>query len=232
MRRCGPRRRRRRTITSRSSFWGDAVLGLAIAHHLYETLPDRTPGEYSRMRAGVVSRGTLARIARENHIARAIRLGKGRGAVRRTAARGLGGGLYGGGDWRHISGQRLGCGAGLGWCAFSRKTWPKRAPRTMCGILSRGCKTYVRPNISACRASWWCARKGPDHKKEFEVEVFVRNAPARARTRFEQEGSRTMRRARRARSGRATFQLILGTGPGGAEEQMELKKRHEYRTIP
>ena len=28
-------------------FLGDAVLGLAAAHHLYETLPDRTPGEYS-----------------------------------------------------------------------------------------------------------------------------------------------------------------------------------------
>ena len=44
-------------------FLGDAVLGLAISHCLLEWAPDRTPGEYSRVRAGVVNRRCLARVA-------------------------------------------------------------------------------------------------------------------------------------------------------------------------
>jgi ribonuclease III len=58
-------------------FLGDAVLGMAVAHHLFETLPDRTPGEYSKMRAGLVNRRSVGRVATELGIASAILLGKG-----------------------------------------------------------------------------------------------------------------------------------------------------------
>lgn len=58
-------------------FVGDAVLGLVVARYLYENLPDRTPGEYSKMRAGVVNRRALARVAEQLGIAEMIRLGKG-----------------------------------------------------------------------------------------------------------------------------------------------------------
>ncbi len=58
-------------------FLGDAALGLAAAHLLFQQAPERTPGEYSRMRAALVNRRCLARIARGLDIAPAIRLGKG-----------------------------------------------------------------------------------------------------------------------------------------------------------
>lgn len=58
-------------------FLGDAVLGLAVAHHLFETTPDRTPGEYSRIRAILVNRGCVARVAQKLEISPAIRLGRG-----------------------------------------------------------------------------------------------------------------------------------------------------------
>lgn len=58
-------------------FLGDAVLGMAVADYLYAHIPDRTPGEYSRMRASVVNRRTLARVATRLELAPAIRLGKG-----------------------------------------------------------------------------------------------------------------------------------------------------------
>ena len=58
-------------------FLGDAVLGLAVSHQLFQTVPDRTPGEYSRMRAGLVNRRCVARVATGLGIAPAIRLGKG-----------------------------------------------------------------------------------------------------------------------------------------------------------
>ena len=37
-------------------FLGDAVLGLAVAHYLFYSMPDRTPGEHSRIRAAMVNR--------------------------------------------------------------------------------------------------------------------------------------------------------------------------------
>lgn len=58
-------------------FLGDAVLGLVMAHHLFETYPDRSPGEYSRMRAGLVNRKCVARVGRALKIVPMIHLGKG-----------------------------------------------------------------------------------------------------------------------------------------------------------
>lgn len=58
-------------------FLGDAVLGLAIAHNLFERMPDLRPGDYSRMRAGLVNRKTVARVGSDLEIAPHIRLGKG-----------------------------------------------------------------------------------------------------------------------------------------------------------
>lgn len=58
-------------------FIGDAALGLAVAHYLYDNLPDRTPGEYSKMRAGIVNQSSLARVAGRLGIAEVIRLGRG-----------------------------------------------------------------------------------------------------------------------------------------------------------
>ena len=58
-------------------FLGDAVLGMAVAQWLYEQVPGRPPGEYTRMRARVVNRNALAAVARRLDIAPAILLGKG-----------------------------------------------------------------------------------------------------------------------------------------------------------
>ncbi len=69
-------------------FLGDAALGLAIAHHLYDSIPGRTPGEYSRMRATLVNRRCVAHVAKRLDIAPVIRLGKGEelsGGRQRTA---------------------------------------------------------------------------------------------------------------------------------------------------
>jgi ribonuclease-3 len=49
----------------RLEFLGDSVLGLSIAQHLYQRLPDRREGELARVRAHVVSRPSCAAVARE-----------------------------------------------------------------------------------------------------------------------------------------------------------------------
>jgi len=56
---------------------GDAVLGLVVADHLYQSQPDVPEGDLARMRALVVSEAGLAPVAAEIGIGAALRIGRG-----------------------------------------------------------------------------------------------------------------------------------------------------------
>ena len=56
---------RRETSYERLEFLGDSVLGLVIAHHLYERFPEASEGRLAKIRAHVVSRHSCAGVARE-----------------------------------------------------------------------------------------------------------------------------------------------------------------------
>jgi ribonuclease-3 len=168
-------------------FLGDAVLGLAVAHHLFEALPDRTPGEYSRMRAGLVNRKCVARVARMLDIAPVIRLGKGEeqaGGRHRTA-------LLADCMEAVIGAVYLAC----GWepardfvvRAFGEELDRSEHEDNLWDFKSR-LQNYCQgekmslPDFVVVRA------EGPDHDKEFEIEVFLRGEPAgRGRGRSKKE---------------------------------------------
>lgn len=61
----------------RLEFLGDAVLGLSVAHSLFERYPSSPESDISKMRAAVVSRYGLADIARDIDLGPHILLGKG-----------------------------------------------------------------------------------------------------------------------------------------------------------
>ena len=61
----------------RLEFLGDAVLGLIVAEKLYYDLPCSTEGEMTRLRAALVCRDTLARVARAIRLGDYLYLGKG-----------------------------------------------------------------------------------------------------------------------------------------------------------
>jgi ribonuclease III len=54
---------RRETSYERLEFLGDSVLGLVIAHHLYERFPESPEGDLAKVRAHVVSRDSCAAVA-------------------------------------------------------------------------------------------------------------------------------------------------------------------------
>ena len=157
-------------------FLGDAVLGLAVADYLFVKHPDRTPGEYSRMRAGVVSRRSVARVARELDIAPAIRLGKGEehsGGRQRAA-------LVADCLEALIGAVSLDC----GWEAaqdFVTRSFLRELQRA-CGeeevwdFKSR-LQNYCQAERIALPEFKVIRSEGPDHRKEFEVEVWVRGHP-------------------------------------------------------
>ena len=61
----------------RLEFLGDAILGFEVADRLYHQVDDADEGQLSRMRAHLVKRETLARIARELKLGAILRLGAG-----------------------------------------------------------------------------------------------------------------------------------------------------------
>src|ERR1700736_2873592 len=58
-------------------FLGDAVLGLLVAQSLYESFPDLAEGDLTRIRAALVSRRHLSKVAESLELGRHLRLGRG-----------------------------------------------------------------------------------------------------------------------------------------------------------
>jgi ribonuclease-3 len=65
------------TSNERLEFLGDAVLGLAVAERLYQDFPQFTEGQMTRLRAALVRRETLARMAQAIGLGDHLCLGKG-----------------------------------------------------------------------------------------------------------------------------------------------------------
>lgn len=65
------------TSNERLEFLGDAVLGVAVAEKLYQDYPDFDEGEMTRIRAALVRRETLARIAGAIGLGDHLYMGKG-----------------------------------------------------------------------------------------------------------------------------------------------------------
>ena len=61
----------------RLEFLGDAVLGLAVTDHVYETYPELPKGELAKLRASVVNAEVLAEVAVSVGVGPALALGKG-----------------------------------------------------------------------------------------------------------------------------------------------------------
>lgn len=61
----------------RLEFLGDAVLGVVVAHRLYELRPDSAEGELTVLRAWLVRQSTLARWARQVGVGQYLLLGRG-----------------------------------------------------------------------------------------------------------------------------------------------------------
>lgn len=153
-------------------FLGDAVLDLAISHRLFELFPDKSPGEYSRLRAVIVSGNSVARIARTLDIAPLIILGRGeeksggrsRGALQGDCLEAVIGAVYLDAGWeaardfiyRIFSSE-------LAKLQRSPSGWDYKS------LLQIYCqKSHIAlPLFKVVHSS------GPDHRKHFEIEVYI-----------------------------------------------------------
>ncbi len=66
-----------RSDNERLEFLGDAVLEFVVSQYLFKTYPEFREGELTRLRAALVRRETLARVATSRHLGEFLVLGRG-----------------------------------------------------------------------------------------------------------------------------------------------------------
>ena len=157
-------------------FLGDAVLGLAIAHSLFERMPDLRPGDYSRMRAGLVNRKTVARVGGALEIAPHVRLGKGeelsggreRIALLADCMEALIGAIYL--DHGYEAARDF-----VDRVFASEVELARRS--NLYGDYKSRLQNYCQAQRMPLPRFNLVRSEGPDHQKEFEVEVELRGEP-------------------------------------------------------
>lgn len=151
-------------------FLGDAVLGLAVADWLHEHVPNLSPGQYTQMRARVVNKQTLARVAKGLDIGSAVRLSRGEETS----------------GGRDRQGLLADCLEAVVGAVFLGEGW-ETAKRFVVRILDDELRAapgspsdwdYRSQLQNYCQARQWplpvfsvVDESGPDHRKTFEVEV-------------------------------------------------------------
>ena len=158
----------------RLEFLGDAVLGLVIAEKLYLDYPQFSEGEMSKLRSALVSRDTLARIARNISLGNYLYLGKGEEASGgRNNLNNLAGALE-----AVIAAILLDRGL-----AITRDFILRLLNKELQKVVSQGVKTdyksrlqeFIQSRQQQMPAYYLVEAVGPAHNRRFTVEVRVDN---------------------------------------------------------
>lgn len=157
----------------RMEFLGDAVLNLVVSEYLMKTCPDSTEGDLSRLRAAVVSEPALAAIAREIGLGRYILLGRGeeqtggrdKGSLLANCLEALIASIY------LDTGKESADAFVIRFFEnIIKKTCTSRGTLDHKTELQELCQERIKqlPEYKVVSES------GPDHQKQFEVEVWIK----------------------------------------------------------
>jgi ribonuclease-3 len=154
----------------RLEFLGDAVLGMAVAEHLFAAEPDMSEGQMTRLRAELVCEKSLAEVAERLGLGRFLRLGRGeeqgggrlRASINADAVEALLAALY------------LDERTGAGLCIRRRILLSKKEEFKKRQLDH---KTLLQERVQrdgAQRIEYeLTGERGPDHAKEFFMQVRV-----------------------------------------------------------
>lgn len=158
----------------RLEFLGDAVLDFLVGAWLYENYPEMPEGDLTRMRSALVHTAQLAEFAREIDLGKALRLGRGEsqaGGKDRTALlcdtfEALVGALYLDQDIQGVKEflYPFLIRASEDIIVNHKDEDPKSKLQEWAQAKGYQAPIYLTRSIS-----------GPDHLKEFEVEVYINN---------------------------------------------------------
>ncbi len=165
----------RRDSYERLEFLGDRVLGLAVAHMLYDAFPNESEGELSRRLAALVRKETCAEVAEVWGVGAAMRLGEGEAQTGGRGKRALLGDIC-----EAIIGAAFLDGGAAAAEHIVRKAFSDRMAAS--GQDLRDAKTALQEWAQARGLATpryrLVARSGPDHAPFFEVVVEVQGFTA------------------------------------------------------
>ncbi len=162
------------TSNERLEFLGDAVLALVVTDHIYTAYPQMTEGQLAPLRAEVVRAETLADLAVELQLGKALRLGRGEEAsggrekqsILSDAMEAVIGAVYLDAPWEVLIDLVR------GWLA-DRISGAAEGP----GI--RDFKTRLQEYCARSgfdAPEYRLSEKGPDHAKQFLAVVYMNGA--------------------------------------------------------
>ena len=176
----------------RLEFLGDSILGMMVAEHLFKLFPDRPEGELTRIRADMVCEQALARVADKLQLGGYLLLGHGeeqgggrsRSSILADAVESLIAACY-------LDG---GFGAALGFIQrFVLTEVPAQRLHNM--DYKTALQELVQQKKSQVLTYELVEETGPDHAKEFAVQVslngtVVGRGTGRSKKRAEQDAAR------------------------------------------
>ncbi len=161
----------------RMEFLGDSILNFIVSEHLMKIGPDSTEGELSRLRASVVSEPALAAVARSIGLGSELLLGKGeeqtggreKDSLLADSLEALIASLYldQGMDAARLFVLRF-------FDCVLKNVCAARISLDYKTDLQELCQQRLKQLPQYCVVS----ESGPDHRKQFEVEVWIKGAPA------------------------------------------------------
>jgi ribonuclease III len=176
-------------------FLGDAVLGLVVAHALFERYPDYSEGQKSKIKAQVVSTQSLARHAEQLQLGEHLILGRGEEKTGGRFKQALLADAY----EALIAAIYLDGGLEAAARFLQRELQAGLDQGATQSFVSQDYKSALQERLQALGRPLpeyrVAAESGPDHRKEFSVEVVVGGdvlggATGRAKKEAEQEAAR------------------------------------------
>jgi ribonuclease III len=156
----------------RLEFLGDAVLDYIVADKLYRDYPEISEGEMTHLRAALVRRETLARIAGDIRLGNYLYMGKGEESTGgRTKLPNLAGALE-----ALIAAVYLDLGAETAKDFIIRlyaDEWEKMTKRGMVIDFKSKLQEIAQSRFQEIPVYRLISETGPDHDKQFNVEVLV-----------------------------------------------------------
>lgn len=193
----------------RLEFLGDAAFALASAARLFREFPEYSEGALTEARSRWIRRSSLAAAARTLDLGASLKMGRGerlsggpeRDSMLEDALEAVLGAVFLDGGWR--AAERV----------FERALKPLLESRTgpepghnPKGDLQEYCQARGRKSPEYRLA----AQSGPDHRKQFDVEVLLEGRILAA-------GSGASLRKAETEAARAALRLVRESGPGGPE---------------
>ena len=155
-------------------FLGDAVLGFVVADLLFREFPEYDEGQKSKIKAALVSTATLARQAERLALGDHLLLGRGEektGGRRKQA-------LLADGYEALIAAIYLDGGVEQVWAFIAREFEPLLADVRQHGVAGQDYKSALQEHLQSRDQPLpeyrLAGSIGPDHRKQFQVEVVLR----------------------------------------------------------